>query len=438
MANVTWIGNAHGVKQIMTFTMGGTWLTGETLTWTISDKDIVVTLGANVTTANVATAFKEAYMSSTRLDGTGSTDATSNAGAQEFGEFREAIATVSGSVVTVIGKDAGHPIELTAAETSTSGTITAATPQAATGPNHWDNVDNWDTGSAPASDDVVILKDSKVHIWYGLPNGTMECTVNHYMTSSSEVGLPEVNARDPAYPYYEYRQRYVRFDDAGGSSNVLHRFGIGLGPGSRLMNFRHTGVKCSPVIFNTGQPNPNLLGTKALNICCSVNTSTINILNGSVNFGSQDATSSAFASATQTGGDSVCLTGLHTTAGVEVLGGRMLIGQTGVLANCQIRNGTLRLQNQTGTITTLGLYETGVAEYASTATITNLNCFGGTFDAREDVGAFTPTNATLYPGARYLDPYRRTTSPTAFLLLDDINQNVVLGGGFGNSIQLAL
>jgi hypothetical protein len=438
VADKTWIGNAHGVKQIMTFTIGGTWLTADTPTWTISDKDIVVTLGANVTTAQVATALKEAWMAATRLDGTGGTDATSNAGGQEFGEYSEAVATVSGSVVTIIGKTPGNPITITAADNSAAGTITPATPQAATGPNHWDNADNWDTGTVPASDDTVILRGSSVPIWHGLPNATLECSVMHYMSNTGDVGLPEVNARDPAKPYSEYRQRYVLFDNAGGGSDIAHRFGIGAGRGSRLMNFCHTLVKCSPVIYNTGTPDPNLPGTRALNIVCTVNTSTINILNGSVNFGAQFGLTPAWASVSQTNGDSMCLTGIHTTAGVNVLGGNMLAGQSGVLANVRIRNGSLRFQGQTGTITTLSVFETGVCNYASTATITNLYCYGGTFDLREDAGTFTPTNATLYPGAKYLDPYRRTTSPTLFLLLDDINSNVHLGGGLGNSIQLSL
>ena len=47
------------------------------------------------------------------------------AGGQQFGEFAEVTATVSGSVVTLRGNTPGVPFVVSVAETSASGTLTA-------------------------------------------------------------------------------------------------------------------------------------------------------------------------------------------------------------------------------------------------------------------------------------------------------------------------
>jgi hypothetical protein len=46
-------------------------------------------------------------------------------------------------------------------------TLTMATPTAATGPHHWDDVDNWDTGAIPANADDVVIANSDVNICWG-------------------------------------------------------------------------------------------------------------------------------------------------------------------------------------------------------------------------------------------------------------------------------
>ena len=190
MATTYWTGNAHSVKRIDTVTVANTWAAADTVTLTINGKDLVITCGSTTTTtATVATAIKEAWMSSTRLDGSSaSSNATSNFGGQEFGEFREVTASVSGSVVTLIGNEAGKPFTLTVTEsTAGSGTATQATSTAATGKHHWDNGDNWSGGSAPANDDTVVFKDSNVSCLYGLPNGSKEVMIQQWMSYTGGI-----------------------------------------------------------------------------------------------------------------------------------------------------------------------------------------------------------------------------------------------------------
>lgn len=445
MATVTWIGNAHATRQISTITVGGTWVATETATLTINSKDLVLTVGSTGTsTANVATSLQEMWMASSRLDGTGTTNSTSNAGGQEFGEFGEVTASVSGSVVTLIGNTPGKPFTVSVAETSTSGTLSLATPQAATGPHHWNNADNWDTGSVPVDDDTVVFRDTDVDCLYGLPDATdLECTIHVYMSyqpsnrgwgHNARVGLPRVNEDDPRRPYNEYRQRYVRLDDGGSGTDIAHRFGIGsAGAGFSLFNLKHITVKCSPIVYGTGAPQ--VPGTKSLNICCTANDSTLNILGGSVDFSSQDSGTSAFRTVKQTAGDSRGIQAIHTASSVlNLLGGTALVGGTGAIVTVTVRGGSLTLQDQTGTITTLQLYG-GVCVYASTATVTTLVVDrGATFDARTDAGGFTLTTTTIYGGGRFLDPGRRMTIGTTFKLASDPSGELLFGAAPDNTI----
>lgn len=441
MATIYWTGNAHSVRQISTVTVANTWAANDTVTLTINGKDLVVTIGATGTsTSSVATAIKEAWNGSQRLNADGSTDSTSNFGGQEFGEFREATATVSGSVVTLTANAAGKPFTLTVTEsTAGTGTATGATTQTATGKNHWDNGDNWSGGSVPANDDVVVFKDSDVSCLYGLPNASLEVTIQVWMSYTGEVGLPTINVDDPSYSYYEYRQRYVRLDDAGTGTNIAHRFGLGKdGAGCRLFNLKHSTVKCSPVVYNTGTPLLSRVGAKALNICCTANTSTINILGGSVDFSSQDSGTSAFVTVTQTGGDARGVTGIYSTGAVVTLAnGTLLVGGTGTLNSVRVPGGTLTLENQTGTITALSVTG-GDVNYASTATISQLLLQGGSFDARHDIGGFTLTNSIIYAGSRYYDPYRRATYTNPLQLAFDTTADLQFGGTVDNTVNISV
>ncbi len=429
MSIVTWTGNALDRKQINTITVANTWAAGDTATMTINGKDLVVTVGATGTsTANVAIAIKEAWESVTRLDGTATTDATSNAGGQEFGEFAEVAASVSGSVVTLVANKGGRPFTLTVTEATVgTGTATGAVATTATGKNHWNDADNWDTGSVPVNDDTVVFRDTNISCRYGLPNGSLEVTMQVWMSFTGEIGLPSINADNPAQPYYEYRQRYVRLDDAGGGTNIAHRFGLGKdGTGPTLINLKHSTLKCSPIVYNTGPPFVSRVGTKALNICCTNNTSTLAISGGSVDYSSQDGSTSAFANFFQTGGDSRGVTAFNA-ASINISGGNALIGGTAGLGVVFVSAGNLRLENQTASITALTISDSGYVDYASTATITSMIISGGTFDARNSIAQFNIGVTSVYRGAKFFDPYRNRNITTSFSLFFDPSPDLLFG-----------
>ena len=447
MATLYAIHAAAAVKQINTVTVANTWAAGDTFTLTMNGKALVGTIGANTSTTQVAAAIRDAWKATNRLDSEGATDATSNFGGQEFGEFSEVTASIdpdTPSVVTLTANEAGVPFTVTVTEnTAGTGTATGATSQTATGPWHWDNGKNWDTGAAPVGNalEVVVLQNQSgpnVGFKYGLPNNTYEVTIQHWMNYTGQIGLPAVNTTNPSKPYPEYRQQYVRLDDAGTGTSIAHRFGLGKdGVGSPLINLHHKTLECKVIVYNTG--TPQIQGRKALNICCEASTSTLNILGGSVDFSSQDSATSAFVTVAQTAGDSRGVGGVVAGSAVTCSGGNMLIGGTPAITTVTSNGGMLRLEGQTGTITTLYIMDGGVVDQASTGlTVSSANIFNnGTLDMRSNAGSWTLTNGTIHRGGKFLDPYRRTTMSNAVKLSYDPTPDLLFGATIINTVSVS-
>lgn len=430
------------MRQVQTVTIAGTPAATETVTLTMNTKDLIVTVGtADTSAADVASAIRNAWNAISRLDGTTSPDAASNFGGQEHGEFSEVTASINTAAPTVViltASTASRPFTVTVAEAMGTGTATLATTQAATGPEHWDNADNWDTITVPANDDVVVFRDSAGSFRYGLPNGSLEVTIQTYNSWTGQVGLPRINATNHSKTYQEYRQRYVRLDDAGTGADVAHRFGIGKdGTGFTLFNVKHSTLKCSPIVYNTG--TPQISGTHALNICCAANTSTLTILNGSVDYSSQDSGTSAFARVSQRNGDSRGIQAVVAGGDATISGGTALIGGTGALAAVEVIGGTLRLEGQTGTITTLTARTAGVIQVVNMGTATAMLVLaGGTFDARNAVSGFILTQGDVYEGGSFLDPYALMSSAASTVQVHyDPSPQLQFGATVSNPLVIA-
>lgn len=444
MATVQATHGAAAVKQINTITVANTWATNDTATMTMNGKDLVVTIGADTSTTQVAAALRDAWNATSRLDSEGTTDATSNFGGQEFGEYSECTASIdpdSLSVVLITANKAGVPFTLTVTEnTAGSGTATGATSQAATGPWHWDNGDNWLGGVAPEDDATVVLKDCSgpnVGFKYGLPNGSKEVTIQHWMSYTGEIGLPPINTSSPTKPFPEYRQQYVLLDDAGTGTTIAHTFGLGQdGTGSPMINLRHDTLKVAAIVHNTG--TPQISGRKALNLVCTTNTSTVNVVAGSVDLSSQYSGTAAVVTLSQTGGDVRCVGGLKASATVSCGGGKLIVGGSTGIDTMTVNGGQVKLEGQTGTITTLRIQDGGSVHASSSAlTFTSIAVYnGGTFDCRENAGALTITNSMLQRGGRWLDPYRRCTLSNAMTISYDPSPELQFGANLATPVGI--
>lgn len=268
MATRTWQGRAKAVKQVNTITVENTWAQNDTATMTINGLDVVVTIGTLVTTSQVATTIKEALMGTTLTDTSASVSPTiAQGGAQLLGEFAEVEATVSSAVVTVTARTAGKPFTMTVTEnTAGTGTATGAVATACTGPNFFDNADNWSASTVPITGDTAIFDDGSVSLLYNLDqNGITLASLIIRNGYTGNIGLPDINRDNDAKPYYEYRETKLKI------SATLLTLGIGDGNGSGRIRLNLGTAQTTAVVRHNGTrildnfPCIEIIGTHASN-----------------------------------------------------------------------------------------------------------------------------------------------------------------------------
>lgn len=231
MADITWIGDSIAVAQVSTYTLTLAWASGDDATITINGKGITVTSGpiggsANDMAATLAAAINSTDTSTTTLDIIG--DETKNIGGQNVAEFKAVIATAVANVLTLTGSKDGVPFTATSSETTAgTGIITDATPTAATGPNHYDQGLNWDTGLVPPLGSDVFFNQGGSNCLYGLTGNNDLASFTRTVGYGGKIGLPRVN---PA-GYIEYLPTHLQIepdltgntldiDSSGGYTNI--------------------------------------------------------------------------------------------------------------------------------------------------------------------------------------------------------------------------
>ena len=262
MATRTWIGNANPVAQIDTITVANTWATSDICKITVISKDLVVTVGSLTTTAQVAATIYEAIENITLTDASASV--TPILGKLEFPELAEVTATVSGSVVTLEANTAGRPFTVSVTETTAgNGTATEATATAATGPNHFNNADNWTGATVPSSLDTIHFNQSaRSDLLYGLSTGLGTLTM-FVQGFTHHVGLSAINRGDPGNPYREYRETHLTTTSSSAitiDSNSTQSGRIFFAGASLTMNINATGQD-----LPGGEPSVQLVASSGVN-----------------------------------------------------------------------------------------------------------------------------------------------------------------------------
>lgn len=415
MATVRWIGAAAGVKQVSTLAISGTWTAGDTITLKINNIDFTLTVGSTVTTTTIATSLKQAFNGETLTDATYSYAPSLASGAQSIGVFTEATASVSSSTVTFTGVTAGVPFTMTASRvTASSGAISFSNVTAATGPNFWDNVDNWDSNSLPVDNDTIVFDSGNVDVLYGLTTGIQPAAVAITLGYTGKIGLPDMNtsASNQSNYYAEYRTKFLTFDDnsvtntvtiGGGDGNGSGRIKIDFGAGQTTLNVIGTGPRAIP-----GEPALVVKGTHASNA--------FTVMGGDAGFAFAVGDSTTIATL-RVGSDSsssakvTCGTSATLTT-VVVSGGTLSIS-----ANCTTMTqyaGTI--SQAAGVPATLRVWA-GTYESRGTGTIGTECTIGakGKFDRSKDTRALTITPVIqLYAGATFLDPNSSITYTAGF------------------------
>lgn len=405
MATRRWKGTAIPVAQVTTIAISGTWATSDTATITINGKDLVLTVGTDTTTAQIATAIKEMFNGEAQA-GTG--DHTFSETGNDVPEFNEITASVASSTVTLTADTAGKPFTVSVSE-STAGSGAVGTPTEATaptGPNHFDNADNWSGGAVPVDGDDIVIDQGDVGILYGLDQSAVTpASIKVTNGFTGTIGLPEVNIDAGASnSYFEYRSQYLALgnsadatntavDIGGGEGSASGRIKLDTGSGQITANVKGTGQRAETAV-------PTLLwkGTHASN--------EFNVTKGDVGiafFAGESATVATLRVGYQENqdGDST----------VELNDGCTLVEQTG--GTLTVRDNVTQFDQRggesfiegTAAITTLNLDE-GDCRYKSTGTLATANVGGGgNLDFRQDQRTRVLTTLNLYAGSEFHDPF---------------------------------
>jgi hypothetical protein len=411
----SWLGHAPPTTQSRTYTFGGTWLQNDTITFTIDNIDLVITLGTLLTTTQVATTAQQAWQNTTLTDPAASsspvvTGSGTTGGGQLIAQFAEITATTNGAnVLTLTVSTTGRPATVTFTKSSAAGTLTAGTLNAATSSNSATNPDNWNVNGAPANGDSLTWSFGASSTSFDLDIGCQPTLIATFKSFTGDIGLPQQNTFSPSRPYAENRTTGVKLTD--NSTTTEFRLGLGDGQGSHLQRFDSSTAASLWNVFGSGRSNDSavpailLVGTNAGNV--------LNNFNGDVGVGFYNE-ASAIATVRHGNGPS--------TQAKTRLGKNVTLTSSTIVVN----GGTFRTNSAlctvAGSVTVLGGVHEHYAGNVKNLTINNQGKFslkagadltitnltvnsGGTLDLSNYRNALTISGViTVYKGAIINDP----------------------------------
>ncbi len=403
MGTVIWEGGSTAIAQVDTITIALTWATNDTATLTIGTRSLVLTVGTDSTTANVATAIKEMWNGDAQ---TGSGDHVFSETGNDITEFNEITATVNSSVVTLTSDTTGVPFTVTVTGDGTAGDGTAvvAASTVNAGPNVWDTATNWDTGAVPVGADDVVIENSSVSILYGIDQNAVTLTsLTKKSTFTAPIGLPRNNTAG----YVEYRPTYLAIsattvNSGQGTGTDSGRFKLDVGSNITTLNIYKTGTRAE-----TGIPAFLFKGTHVDNDI-TVNRGDMGI----AFFGGETANFQTMRIGWINSilGDADIIIGpgvTHKAAGIITQTGGQLESRSNVIT-ALVSAGEFTL-SEDSTITTMTL-QGGTLFYNSSGTATTINVTaGGVLDFRQDARGRTITQLNLNEGASVFDPGQTAT-----------------------------
>lgn len=144
-----WVGGAAAAGQIVSFSVTAF---DAATSYRVQIGHIVVSVLGNTDTATTADDLRTAI------------------GAEPHAYFLAGVLVGgTGSDVTLTALQSGVPVPISIAAVGGTGTLSAlSTDQAATGPNHFDNAENWSDGAVPGNGDTAVYAESSIDCLYGI------------------------------------------------------------------------------------------------------------------------------------------------------------------------------------------------------------------------------------------------------------------------------
>lgn len=365
------------VKQVSTITIGGTVAIGDVITIKAGFGALAITMAAAGTAA--AAAQIQAALSATGIPA----------------ELAECAYTVAGSVITATAKVAGVPITFTGSATG-SGTVTVATPTAATGPNFVNVAENWSGSTLPTTGDDISI-ESGPSLLYGLTTITqVMASVTIEAEFNGTIGLPETNVSGyPEYRVQHWSINTAKLSIGQGAGRASSRIKLNLGTQATAITIEKTGAQ-----FGDEQPVQIIGGVNA----------TAFVLGGAVAFAPRATEVCTFTSVVIGDGASV-LFGSGVTHGTIDSSGEILVCSS--VTTLRVHGGTTTLQAAATTIVIDG----GTLAYQSAATLPSVTVGPGTLDL-SDVRPRTISSLTIKRNATVRDPKKTATLTDVIIATD--------------------
>jgi hypothetical protein len=332
------------------------------------------------TAANVATGLY------TLLSAAASTDASGEAEFTEYTWTNPSAGVLVGTAAT-----AGIPATFTIAKSvSGTGDIAAVHTTTATGPDNWNDANNWDTGAVPGNGDTANVNLDLGSIKYGL-NQTGVALAALNITSSDTTqntfGLPKINA----------------------SGNYTEDRPLSLTIGATLIK-----IDCNAAMINLDIEGDTTLearrtgtgsGRPALLIQGGDTASVFEIDNGSMGLAFYDGETATAATA-RVGQAGVLTTGAGaTTATITSVGTEDLRGAFTTLNHGGNGTATVRGTPSATTIAGTG----GRIDVRFGGTLANLSLRNCNLDKSNDLTPLEVTNTTLHQNGTITDPQKTIT-----------------------------
>lgn len=407
MAVVKWKGGAQAVAQVTTITFSA-YTSGQTYTVVINGKSVSYTAAAS-TAADVSSGLQAAIAAS---------------GGAEFSTM-----TASGTTSLILtSNNPGEPTTITASATGgITATVTATT--AATGPNHFNNANNWIGGALPSAGDDLVFEDSSYGVLYALEDTTNYGDITIDSTFTGEIGLPVQNAAG----YREYRPRFLKLGD--GTSSYALTVGLGTGRQPPRVFIDANAADVAAKIYNSGQGISDEMPVIIRN---TGGASTLDVYSGKVHVDADSSGSLTTLRITPADGgtNNVYVLIDETVAAGAIIQTGGTLEVRGSASSIDASNNAQARFVLAAACPVIVVATGGTVYWESTAGVTtSINVHaGGSIDFARNVSTKTVAAAVLYAGGTIKDPSGIVTWTTGVDLLGCSIQDVTLDLGRSRTI----